>query len=111
MELAQETLACRGIRFCLRDAKGEEIAHAYLYLMLNDLHPGQPFGLLEDVFVVEEHRHKGHGVRLIRYVIKEAETVGCYKLIATSRHGRPEVHDLYLRLGFADHGKEFRLDF
>jgi hypothetical protein len=35
---------------------------------------------------------------------------GCYMLIATSRHSRPKVHDLYRRLGFEDHGIEFRMD-
>jgi hypothetical protein len=33
------------------------------------------------------------------------------ELIATSRHARNRVHALYARLGFTDHGKEFRMDF
>jgi len=33
------------------------------------------------------------------------------ELIATSRHARQRVHALYARLGFTDHGKEFRMDF
>jgi len=36
---------------------------------------------------------------------------GCYKLIATSRTSRPKVHELYQRLGFENHGVEFRMNF
>ena len=35
----------------------------------------------------------------------------CYKLICTSRYEKVAVHDLYIGLGFLDHGKEFRLNF
>lgn len=38
-------------------------------------------------------------------------TAICYKLIATSRTSRPKVHELYHRLGFTQHGVEFRIDF
>jgi hypothetical protein len=44
-------------------------------------------------------------------VIAEAKRRDCYKLIATSRYARDRSHALYARLGFTDHGKEFRMDF
>ncbi len=31
--------------------------------------------------------------------------------LATSRTSRPQVHELYERLGFRNHGVEFRVDF
>ena len=77
----------------------------------NDLHPGQWFGLLEDVSVDESVRGRGHATALVRHVMEEARRRKCYKLIATSRDERTRVHDLYRRLGFEEWGREFRLNF
>lgn len=78
--------------------------------MNNNLHE-EPFGLLEDVFVEEEFRGQGLGTQLTKAVIEGAKKHNCYKLICTSRHSKIEVHKLYQRLGFKNHGLEFRMDF
>lgn len=90
-------------------ADGVEIAHAYLYILTNDEHE-DPFGLLEDVYVEEAFRGEGEGSKLVREVIAYASE-RCYKLVATSRESREKVHALYGRLGFANYGREFRIDF
>lgn len=87
-----------------------EIGRAYLYLLKNDLHQ-QPFGFIEDVFIEEPHRGQGFGSLLIKKIISEAKTRSCYKLICTSRYKNTKVHQLYEKLGFSDHGKEFRINF
>lgn len=108
MEVSERAAACMGKRFSIEEG-GREVARAYLFTGENGLHE-EPWGLMEDVFVAEDRRNQGWGVRLIRRVIEAARAAGCYKLIATSRYSRPEVHELYLRLGFKDYGKEFRMD-
>ena len=100
---------CEGVRLSInRDEK--EVARAYLFLMWNSLHKA-PFGILEDVYVDESVRGSGLGTEIVNAVVVEARDRGCYKLVATSRYARPRVHELYARLGFKDHGKEFRIDF
>ena len=90
---------------------GVQLARAYLYVLSNDLHD-RPFGFMEDVFVHASLRGQGIGSELVRKVVEEAQRHGCYKLVCTSRHGKEDnVHELYKRLGFSDHGKEFRIDF
>src|SRR3989344_7908217 len=89
--------------------KGEILGRAYLYIMFNDLHK-EPFGFLEDVFVEEKNRGEGIGTKLINAVIAEAKKQKCYKIICTSRYTSAKVHDLYMKLGFKDHGKEFRIN-
>lgn len=86
------------------------LGRAYLYVIFNDLGHG-PYGLMEDVFVEESARGKGVGTQLVQAVIAEAKERGCSRLIGTSRYTRPEVHEWYIGLGFADYGKEFRMDF
>ncbi len=109
MDVDRRNLAAQGIRFSVSD-EGTEVARAYLYLMHNDLHQ-EPFGLMEDVFVDESQRGAGLGTRLVNEIVAAAKEHGCYKLIAMSRDSRLKVHDLYRRLGFSDHGREFRIDF
>ena len=88
---------------------GAEVARAYLYIMKNDLHE-KPFGFMEDVFVDEKMRGLGVGGDLVARVIGGARDAGCYKIICASRHERLAVHKLYERIGFKNHGLEFRLD-
>ena len=109
MIVNRKEVAAQGIRFSF-EQDGVEVARAYLYLMKNGLHE-RPFGLMEDVFVNESHRGDGLGSRLVDEVIAAAREANCYKLIATSRDSRPKVHDLYRRIGFEDHGREFRMNF
>ena len=108
MNVDRRPLTADGIRFSI-SADGREVARAYLYLMHNDLHDA-PLGLLEDVFVDESQRSSGLGTTLVREVIAAAREAGCYKLIATSRTSRPRVHELYQKLGFKNHGLEFRMN-
>lgn len=108
MNFEKEDLDAKGIRISITE-NGLEVGRAYIYLMQNDLH-AQPFGLMEDVYVDESCRGKGIGSKLVEKVIEIAKESNCYKLIATSRISRPKVHQLYQRLGFSQHGVEFRLD-
>lgn len=109
MKITRTDVYCQGIKFSHFD-DGKEVARAYLYIMRNSLHK-KPFGFLEDVFVEESKRGQGYGKALIEGIIQAARFEGCYKLIATSRHSRQQVHKLYKKLGFKDHGKEFRMNF
>ncbi|MCX6720371.1 MAG: GNAT family N-acetyltransferase [Candidatus Staskawiczbacteria bacterium] len=96
-----------GIKFFINDG-GKEIARAFLYIMYNGLKK-EPFGLLEDLFVDEQLRGQGIGTKLLNMVIEEARKQGCYKLVATSRHGKDNIHDWYKRTGFEDFGVEFKM--
>ncbi len=109
MQFKEINANCSGIRFAFQDENGKEIARATLFVLFNDLHK-EPFGLLEDLFVDENHRGKGIATSLIHHIIEKAKENNCYKLIATSRYEREAVHLLYKNLGFTDYGKEFRIE-
>mgnify|MGYP001571991053 CR=1 FL=1 len=99
-----------GLRYSVIEEGGAEIAHGYLYFMHNDLHT-EPFAFLEDVWVKEGWRGQGVGTELIKLMIETARAHGAYKLIATSRDSRPDVHTMYVGLGFEQYGREFRMNF
>lgn len=108
MDQIQETsVKARGIKFFV-EQNNKEVARAFLYIMHNDLHK-EPFGLMEDVFVDESLRGHGVGTELVNKIIEKAKDLGCYKLIATSRHGRKELHKWYEKIGFENFGTEFKM--
>ena len=109
MEIKYEDKNCSGVKITA-EIDGKEVGRAYLYLMNNDLHK-RPFGFMEDVFVNEDCRSKGVGKELVNKIIEKAKENNCYKLVCTSRYEKEKVHMLYEKLGFSDHGKEFRIDF
>lgn len=108
--MLEQRVPCEGVRFSF-ERKGEEVGHAYLYILQNDLHT-VPFGLLEDVSVDPSYRGQGIANSLLAAVMERARALHCYKLVATSRNDgtRKGVHDWYKRLGFEDYGAEFRID-
>ncbi len=89
-------------------SKGKEIGRIWIHFLHNDLHE-QPYALIEDLFVEEKWRGNGLGSKLVKAALAEAKKEGCYKVLATSRHTRPQVHEFYRKLGFQDWGKEFRM--
>ncbi len=99
----------RGIKIVIEE-NGKLIGRAFLYLINNDLHK-EPYGLMEDVFVDKQFRNRGIGSELIEKVIKEAKALGCYKVVAQSRYANLKAHSFYKKIGFKDHGKNFRIDF
>ena len=108
MELKTQEVVVRGVKVSCH-IEGREIAHAYLYLLKNDLHE-EPFCMVEDVFVVPEYRRHGIAKQFAGDVIGIARAAGCYKIVGTSRFVRSELHAWYHRLGFKRCGFEFRLD-
>ncbi len=87
---------------------GNILGWAYLYIIFNEQGKG-PYGFFEDLFVKEENRGKGIGSKLVQEVIEEAKKLKCYKIVGTSRYDRPEVHAMYIKVGFKDYGKEFKM--
>ena len=108
LNFSSQEIVSRSKKFTVHD-NNKEVGRAYLYILHNDLHQ-RPFGFIEDVFVEEEYRGQGVGSQLVKNMMEEARKRNCYKIIMTSRYSKPRVHALYEKLGFKDHGKEFRLD-
>jgi GNAT superfamily N-acetyltransferase len=109
MEINKKEFKASGIKFFI-EKDGKEVARTFLYIMMNDLKK-EPFGLLEDLFVDESLRGQGIGTELLNMVISEAKKLGCYKLVATSRHEREGVHKMYEKNGFKKFGIEFKIYF
>lgn len=62
-------------------------------------HGGGRVGHIEDVVVTRGYRRAGIGSALVRYAIRTARLLGCYKVILNCDH---KVTPFYRRLGFKD---------
>lgn len=85
----------------------KKIGSAYIYIIENRR---GFYGLIEDIEILEEYRGQGVGKELVKNIIEIAKSEGCYKIIATSRASRKNVHKFYTSLGFKKWGYEFRMD-
>ena len=108
MEIKKGDLTFSGKKLTVIE-EGKEVGRISVVYITNDLH-NSPYALIEDLYVDENQRSKGYGRKLFEMAIEEAKNHGCYKIIATSRYSRELIHHFYLRLGFKDYGKEFRLN-
>jgi GNAT superfamily N-acetyltransferase len=108
IEIKEKVVRTKGIKIYIKK-EGKEIGRCFIYLIKNELHK-EPYALLEDVFVDENFREKGIGTKLVKRAIKLAKKLNCYKIIATSRFERENVHEWYEKLGFKRFGFEFRID-
>ena len=107
MDFKQKTIEAKGLKIYLEN-ESRIVARATLFILENELR-GRKFGYLEDVFVDERLRGQGIGTNLVNEIIKLAKEQKCYKIVATSRHEREKVHQLYERLGFKNLGLEFKM--
>lgn len=98
----------RGYRLEL--CEGDDlVGSVYLFVMKTDRHD-EPYATMENLYVEEAYRGRGHGRALTELAIERARELGCYKLLGQSRYGNDRAHELYMKLGFKDHGKNFRID-
>jgi len=107
MEIKNKKVKAEGIKIFIKK-NSKEVARAFLYLMKNDLRK-DPFGYLEDIFVDEKLRGQKIGTKLLKEVIKEAKKQKCYKIVATSRFERENIHKWYEKHGFKKFGVEFKM--
>ncbi len=96
------------VKISLEEA-GKIMGWAYLCIIFQDRHK-EPYGLMENVYIEPEYRSRGLGKELVKLLIAEAKERGCYKIIGTSKHSKPEVHTFYEKFGFKNIGAEFRMD-
>lgn len=108
MRLSKSLKTSKAIKLEIKEGK-KVVGRAFLYIIKNNLHK-QPYGLLEDLFVEEEHRSKGLGKQLVLEIIAEAKKRKLYKLVGTSRTFRTTVHGFYEKMGFKKWGFEFRMN-
>ncbi len=108
MNITSTPVSVSGLRLLIQSGK-QEIAHAFLYFLKNNLHD-QPLAYLEDVFVNEMFRGQGFGRKIVERAIAEAKKAQCYKVVATSRFSNETAQSLYTSCGFEKHSHGFRLN-
>jgi len=83
------------------------VGSATLLIETKFIHNGGKVGHIEDVVVNKEHQGKGIGEKIIKFLLKYAEELGCYKTILDCAD---EVKPFYEKLGFKHNADALRFD-
>jgi GNAT superfamily N-acetyltransferase len=87
------------------EAKDGVIGTAFLTLCLDPMHGGQPYAVLENFIVDENHRGKGYGAELMRYAVDFCYRADCSKIMLQSHGKRVEAHAFFEEQGFSASNK------
>ncbi len=96
-------------RMIVAELDGEPVGCIQLTFLPGLMRRGMWRTLVEVVHVAADHRGKGVGGEMMRWVIEESRRRGCGMVQLTSNKKRPDAHRFYERLGFARSHEGFKL--
>jgi N-acetylglutamate synthase-like GNAT family acetyltransferase len=82
------------------EVDGVVCGSVFLTLCLDSMYGFQPYGVVENVVVLESARGRGAGRALLNDVERIARAARCTKLMLLSSAVRAEAHAFFSRLGF-----------
>jgi N-acetylglutamate synthase-like GNAT family acetyltransferase len=82
------------------DVDGAVCGTAFMTLCLDPMYGSQPYGVVENVIVLEASRRQGAGRALLQEVERVARAARCTKLMLSSSAGRSGAHTFFARVGF-----------
>jgi len=86
---------------------GKIVGSTTLLIETKFIHNGGKVGHIEDVVVDKNHQRKGIGEKIIKYLLKYAKDMGCYKTILDCAE---DVKPFYEKLGFKHNANALRFD-
>ncbi|MGE8207328.1 GNAT family N-acetyltransferase [Heyndrickxia sp. NPDC080065] len=82
------------------DEEGEILGTLTLNICLQALHGIRPYGIVENIIVQENHRSKGIGQKLIRYVEEYCKSIDCHRIMLLSNSKRQRAHQFFEKEGY-----------
>ena len=96
-----------GVRTVVAFEDGSILATASLILEHKFIHKGGTIGHIEDVAVRPGHQGQGLGTAVVRELVEQARSSGCYKVILSCND---QNIAFYSRCGFRRHDNGMRID-
>ncbi len=97
-QLWSEMLADDKMHILVIGGNDHLLAPCTLVLVQNLTRGARPYGLLENVVTHAEHRHRGHGKRVVEEALAIAWQNMCYKTMLLT--GNPAAVEFYEKCGF-----------
>ncbi|MGC8581226.1 MAG: GNAT family N-acetyltransferase [Thermoplasmata archaeon] len=93
---------------CVAETKEGIVGTATLLVQLNLSHGSRPYGHIENVVVDINHRRKGIGKMMLKFLFRKAYERNCYKIVLSCNH---ENIEFYKSIGFYQTGEiEMRIN-
>lgn len=81
--------------------KNKEILSVCTFIILNNISQGlRPNAILESFITDENHRGKGYGSKLLKYLLELAEEIGCHKVMLMVKPENNKAKKFYEKMGF-----------
>jgi GNAT superfamily N-acetyltransferase len=88
------------------EAEDGVIGTAFLTLCLDPMHGRQPYAVLENFVIDENHRGSGYGAELMRYAVDFCYRADCSKIMLQSHGKRVDAHAFFEAQGFSASSKK-----
>jgi len=82
------------------------VGTAFVTLCLDPMLGSQPYAVLENFVIDEQHRTKGYGARLMRYTVDFCYHADCSKIMLQSHGERLQAHAFFEAQGFSAKNKK-----
>ena len=79
---------------------GQLVGSVTLVIIENLTRGGRPYGIVENLVVLPEHRRKGIACALLTEAVNIAKEQRCYKVEAMSSYNEEAVMNMYAKAGF-----------
>ncbi|WP_181592535.1 GNAT family N-acetyltransferase [Paenibacillus sp. YN15] len=82
------------------EEQGELLGSLTLNICMQALHGEQPYAIVENVIVHEDHRSKNIGQQLFRHVEEYCNSIHCHRIMLLSKATRIRAHRFFEREGY-----------
>jgi GNAT superfamily N-acetyltransferase len=83
------------------EENGELLGTVTLNVCMQALHGFNPYGVVENIVVHEDHRGKNIGQKLLQYVEEYCRSIHCHKIMLLSNSTRHRAHQFFEREGYS----------
>jgi GNAT superfamily N-acetyltransferase len=99
-EVLERLIRQDDIELIVCDSAGVLTTTCMLALIPQLANSARPFGVIEHVVTLAEHRRQGHARRVLEFALDLAWSRSCCKVVLLSGSQRTEAHKLYESVGF-----------
>ena len=88
------------LKYFVLETEGEIVSTCTLSIIPNLTRGARPFGLIENLVTEKNHQGKGFGMSIIKFALKNAWDLNCYKVMLLTSRKDKKILKFYEKAGF-----------
>lgn len=90
------------LKYLVLESEGEIVSTCALSIIPNLTRGARPYGLIENVVTKKKYQGKGFGTAIIKYALKNAWELNCYKVMLLTSIKDEKVRRFYKKAGLKE---------